>query len=463
VLTRREFLRSTGALGALGALGAGATVLTACAAGQHTWEAPETIDNTGTDNVSAALTDWLATTGGPGDVFTLRRRADDRPGRYWVPQGVRIGKPMTFDMVGCHLLTGRTLGADDARIEENRITFPPLWDDGGEQSDPGAWPCRRVVLLISASNVTVNSSRSGARIQGAARTVHYRGDETVVGRQVPTGCVYDATLATQHGIRIGGRAGAYSDDHAYSNIVLDLNDISVEFVHGDGVYLNDNHRSIQLLGRNLGEPVLGGTPAAVDDACIVGYSGQGGTIVEGATRDLDRWVPDAVPLPGIHHTGRHGIATDLRNYDLLVDGVAIWRTARAIIDFEPTSDGAEIVRPTVRNIETGIHTLNWIAAAGPRSIRDLVIQNTVNYEQIQLDTRNADATHRHSNWWVQNNRTVSGVKARTGAIFNLDRIDGLLVLDNYSLVKGAGRGIDEGTSTNLWIAPDETIQFPYAS
>src|SRR4029453_1939624 len=223
----------------------------------------------------------------------------------------------------------------------------------------------------------LNSSRSGARIQGAARTVHYRGDETLVGRQVPTGCVFDAALAPQPGIRIGGRAGAYSDDHAYSNIVLDLNDISVEFVHGDGVYLNDNHRSIQLLGRNLGEPVLGGTPAAVDDACIVGYSGQGGTIVEGATRDLDRWGPGGGPLPGIHHTGRHGIATDLRNYDLLVDGVAIWRTARAIIDFEPTSDGAEIGRPTVRNIETGIHTLNWIAAAGPRSIRDLVIQNTV--------------------------------------------------------------------------------------
>jgi hypothetical protein len=395
---------------------------------------------------------------------------------------VRIGKPLIFDLAGCSLFTGTTLGADDPDFEANRTDLPALWDDMGEQSDADfeyenlgrTWPKHRVVLLIAASDVAVVSTAVGARIQGAARTVQYRSPD-VVGRQLSTGCVFDSTLEMQHGIRIGGTPGPYSDDNSYSNILLDLTNISVEFVHGDGVYLGDNHHRIRITGQNLGEHVLGGS-THVDDAVIQGWTGQGGEVIEGTTVDDDRWEPDDLPLPGIHHTGRQGIATDYRNYDLLVDGLAIWRTGRAIIDLEPAScspglGDAEILRPTVRDIETGIHHLLWIPAAGRGRISDLVVRDTVNYEQITVDTRpnptECATIERHTNWLLENNAVVSGVTLRRPqdgrgrAIFELTRIDGLTVIDNDSRIRsGHGPAIEEGTSTDVVIDPAGTVQFP---
>lgn len=480
MVTRREFLWSSGIFGGTVLLG-GATLLRACGDDRDDGPpdtnpphvVPETIDNTGTRNVSAALTDWLATTGRPGDAFALRPRPDGSPGRYRVPQGVRIGKSMMFDLAGCALLTGRTLGADDARFEANRKRYPALWDDWGEQSEPDfefngngrTWPKHRVVLLVAASDVLVTSSRPGARIQGAARTVRYR-SPGVRGRRLSTGCNDEPTLEMQHGIRIGGRPGAHSDANSYRNIVLDLDRISVEFVHGDGVYLGDNHHHIRILGHNLGEPVLGGS-THVDDRAIQGHTGQGGDIIEGGTIDDDRWKPWAEPLPGIHHTGRHGIATDFRNYDTLIEGVAIWRTGRAVIDWEPSASFAEIVGPVIRGIEVGIHTLLFMPCAGPRPIRDLVCEDVVHYEAPTIGTVQPDATHRHANWIIRNNRCVSGVTQRGSPLFELPRIDGLHILDNHARVERAvpsvvtdtgGTGAN-GPSTAVVIDPGVEVQF----
>jgi hypothetical protein len=47
-------------------------------------------------------------------------------------------------------------------------------------------------------------------------------------------------------------------------------------------------------------------------------------------------------------------------------------------------------------------------------------------------------------------------------VFDLDRIDGLVVLDNHGLVKAIGEGIDVGSSTNVVIAPAEGVQFPFS-
>ena len=450
-------------MGGLGLLG--------CHGGAH-WQAPANIDNTGATDVSEALTNWLASTGVPGDAFELRRRPDGSPGRYWVPRGVRIGKPMLFDMMGCQLFTGLTLGFDDPNIEASKAAHPPLWDDWGERTDAGAWPARRVVVLVASSNVVVASSQEGARIQGAARTVHYRGSETLVGRRAPTGCQFHGAAFGdgQHGIRIGGRPGSYSNTNFFDGITLDLTNISVEFNHGDGVYLNDNHRHVTIKGRNLGEPTLGGRPHPVDDGVLEGYTLQGGTIVQGATRADDRWVPGTW-LPGIHHTGRQGIATDFRNYDTLIENVAIWRTGRGTIDWEPAANFAEILRPTIRGIEVGIHTLLFMPCAGPRPIRDLVCENVVLYEQPTIDTFQAGATHRHSNWRIENVRCTSGVKMRSATVFRLGRIDGLQVLDNHALIKGTGDGINtagngttgpNGASTGVVIDPAESVQFPFS-
>jgi hypothetical protein len=254
LLTRREFIRSSAVVGAVGSVG-GFSLL-GCHGGAH-WQAPESIDNTGATDVSAALTNWLASTGAPGDAFELRRRPDGSPGRYWVPRGVRIGKPMLFDMKGCELFTGLTLGVHDPNLEACIAAHPPLWNDSGEQTGPdGSWPTHRVVLLISSSNVTLHSSVENARIQGSARDVGYRGDEQLVGRRHPTGCIFHrrderppyAFGDGQHGIRLGGSAGTHSDTNHYSAILLDLTNISVEFVHSDGVYLNDNHDHVTIRG-----------------------------------------------------------------------------------------------------------------------------------------------------------------------------------------------------------------------
>jgi hypothetical protein len=446
MLSRRSFIQSTAAFGAMAATGLARSLPSRAVS---IWESPLSIDHTGQQNVSAALTDWLATTGQPGDVFRLRRGSGFAPGVYWIPQGVRIGKPMTLDLRGCWLYTGTVLGAEDPNLEQSKVLYPPLWNDGGEQTDVGVWPKRRVCVVINASDVRVESSLVSARIQGAARTVHFRGGFT----QLSAGCQYNSAYEGQHAFRIGGKPGATVVP--VEDVVIDLTNIAAEFVHGDGVYLNDNNRRITILGRHLGEAFMGGTPSGIDDKYLEGHSGQGGTITDG------KWVPDTLPPPGIHHTGRHGIATDFRNYDLLVDGVGIWRTGRACIDLEPASTSAEIVRPVIRNMETGIHTLNWLPAAGPRPIKDLQLLDNVCYEMISMDTRNTGATHRHSNWQIINNRCLGGVKKRTGAVFEVDRIDGLEIRDNFAMVRGTAQGVNEGTSTGVIIDPAENVQFPF--
>jgi hypothetical protein len=490
LLTRREFIRSSAVVGAVGSVG-GFSLL-GCHGGAH-WQAPESIDNTGATDVSAALTNWLASTGAPGDAFELRRRPDGSPGRYWVPRGVRIGKPMLFDMKGCELFTGLTLGVHDPNLEASIAAHPPLWNDSGEQTGPdGSWPTHRVVLLISSSNVTLHSSVENARIQGSARDVGYRGDEQLVGRRHPTGCIFHrrderppyAFGDGQHGIRLGGSAGTHSDTNHYSAILLDLTNISVEFVHGDGVYLNDNHDHVTIRGRLVGEQWLGGVPGG-DDQHLAGHSLAGGDIAQGATRSDDRWVPwngqaGKPVLPGIHHTGRQGIATDFRARDALIENLSIWRNGRSGIDWEPAAFFSVIERVTMRNLEIGIHTLLMMACAGggdpnPPSvgggaINDVVLEDVVSYELPVIDTNapGGSLESRCHNWRIENVRCPTGLKSRAGSVFTLPRIDGLQILGNHFLIKGTTDGIVTNTgsppthpnraSTGVVIDPPEPEQ-----
>jgi hypothetical protein len=74
-------MRSTAAYGALAAT---RLLKPRPASASSTWMSPGSIDKTGSQNVSAALTDWLATTGQPGDIFKLRRGSGFAPGAYWI-------------------------------------------------------------------------------------------------------------------------------------------------------------------------------------------------------------------------------------------------------------------------------------------------------------------------------------------------------------------------------------------
>jgi hypothetical protein len=477
-VTRREFLRSTSTLGALTVLGGGPVLLNACHGGGH-YQAPEEWGD-GETNVSELLTNWLAAAE-PGDVFKLSRRQDGTPGRYWIPQGIKISRDgTTLDLNGCALITKETLGFDDPDIVANAAAMPPLWDDWDELSTPGLpqwdWPAKRCNVVIAASDVTVMSSVPGARIQGACRTVAYRAPESN-GRRFATGPIFHSYLQHsppydigmgdgQHGIRIGGGLGAWSDTHSYSNITIDLNNVSVEFTHGDGVYLGDNHHNIRILGHNLGEQALGGTPDHTWLA-IVGWSGQGGTIVEGATLADDRWVPDedAAPWPGIHHCGRQGVATDGRNYDTLLEGVAIWRVGRACVDWEPATANAEIVNPRMLGVECGIHHLRMIAAGGQRSITGLVVDGLASWEKAQIDTRSSSAPGRHSNWILKGIRVDNGLESAgngNNAAFWLDRVDNCTIEDCYVPVRvnSADGGVEIGNGTGITFVTPESEQFP---
>jgi hypothetical protein len=464
MFTRREFLRTGGALGGVVALGGpsllsgrqGHTNQTRSGglAGQVTGTthlSPTTIANDGTTNVSQALTDWIASTGQPGDTFKLRRGAAFAPGVYWIPQGVRIGKPCTLDLNGCWLYTGLELGADDPGAHTtSRDEYPPLWDDWGEQSHFNDthpthgfwtyWPRQRCNIAIVSSDVNVMSSLGHARIQGAARTVNYR-SPGILGRQAPTGCEFEGALESQHGIRIGGHHGAYSDTHSYQNIDIDLSNISIEFVHGDGVYLGDNHRDIRIHGMVQPESVIGGT--VINTSTILGYDGQGGDVVEGATLAEDRWQPWLLPLAGIHHTGRQGIATDYRNADTTIEDLSIWRTGHGAIDLEPGTCSALIEGMVIRRISTGIITLRTIPMGGPRKIRDLHVLDTVHYELPRFDCRKTTATDFHENLRFENVRVGNGVRGKPGIpVWTLDRVLGLGIYNCEIPVRPGGIGVE---------------------
>jgi hypothetical protein len=459
--------------------------------------APESIDNTGVQNASAGLTNWLLTAGNPGSTFQLRRRPGDLPGRYWVPQGVKLPKAMTLDLNGCDLFTGTTLGFDDplhADPVAARAAFPPLWNDWDEQSVVEAWPDRRCVVVIAASNLRLFSSRPTSRIQGANFLTLYKGGLTNVGRQAPTGCIDYVNAAAgifigdgQHGIRIGGKPGAYSSDpaHSYSDIEIDLTNISVEFNHADGIYLGDNHRRIRIHGQQVGEPVLGGVPHPIDDGVLLGWSGQGANIVTGAgspvnvndPRTTDRWEPWSEVLPGIHHFGRMGIACGFRTYDVTIEGFSMWRSGHSLIDWEPASTNGEIIGATIRDMELGIHHLLAMPCAGLEGpINDLVFENIVSYEAPGV-TRKPSGSEpasipldsRCSNWRLQNVVCPTGVKVRNPDVFVLPGIDGVQVRDCYVLVKGTAVGaiFDVGwspplhASTGVVVSPTLSVQFPF--
>ena len=409
MLSRRAFLRSSAAFGALAATGL-ARPLAAPAA--STWESPRSIDNTGRQNVSLSLTEWLATTGQDGDVFRLRRGPGYAPGAYWIPQGVAIRRPMQLDLNGCWLYTGPGDGSDR----------PPLYDDQTpHQYAP--WPERRYCMSVVASLVRIFSSKQHARIQGGARAAN------VDSLGEPFGCVYDANLESQHGIRSQG----------YHN-VYDLTNIAIEFVHGDGVEIVQGSQAAFIVGRNLGQPVrdnLGGT--------LSGSS----------------WTPVMPVYPGIHHTGRHGIST--ADCDgLVIHGISTWHTGRATIDLEPGGATDVVSNVRISGTESGQHRLNWLAVAG-RVINDLVVTDNVCHSQISISTGDPDlTTPRHANWQLLRNRGGTVYNGATNGCFTVARVDGLLIGDNLQPVSGIRpeMGIRLGSSTDVTVDPDANLQFP---
>lgn len=394
---------------------------------------PTNIDNTGATNVSKAITDWIASPAfNDGDLFRLRL------GLYSVPQGIKIGRPCRLDLNGSLIGTGTVMGDQDPDPAASAAIYPALWNDWGEQDAGTSWYGKRACIVVAANNVTIYSSVASAGVGGAARIVNYRGDPA---NNLSTGTEYDSDLEAQHGIRIEG----------VSNVTVDLTNIGVSYVHGDGIYMRDNATNIRILGRNLGEATVGGNVSGIDSGVLDGNAGLGGTINTTPTPDI--WMPSGTVYPGIHHVSRHGIGTGFTISDVFIDGLAIWRTRWSFIDLEPAGVGDQCDNITIQNTESGIHRLRWVSAAA-RPCNNVTIRNNVCYEPIGVDTVTASGT-RHSNWTIDGN---TGGCTISNDSFTVTRIDGLTITNNDQTQTG-GVGIDTGDSTSVTINPAESVQF----
>jgi hypothetical protein len=419
---------------------------------QSEWLSPINIDNSGGTNVSKALTDWLAATGRPGDLFKLRQ------GFYWVPQGVGIGKAMTLDLNGSLLFTGLTLGPEDPNLAQSQIDYPPVfihWDEDTLFLD------RRSIISVAASDVNVRSSLAGARLIGAARKVLYKLSQT----NMPSGCEYNSTFQGQHGIRVGYESSP-NVFATIANIDLDLTNISIEFCSGDGIYLIRNTDGVEIHGQqagpdvvnantvmHLGHPWLGGVGGLPDEIDVGG--GGGGT--------YDLWVPGGIAYPGIHHTARQGIATDFPNANLTIRDLSIWRGGRTAIDLE-LATGFEYDGVTIQRVEFGHWNLGHISNPHHGAAHDVLIEDCICYQQMNIHVAIDEAEPlRRQNWTIRGNRyrfrKNNGGGPTGGAAVRVTAIDGLTIANNFGWVEISGQGIDLGDSTSVTTSPSEDTQF----
>jgi hypothetical protein len=445
MLSRRAFVLSTAAYGALAAAGCARPLP---APGVATWEPPPNIDNTGAQNVSGALSYWLAAAGKPGDVFRLRRGPGFAPGAYWIPQGILIDKPLTLDLNGCWLYTGSALGDSDPDFEHNATRFPSLWP--AHQPDH---PRHRWCVGVSASDVTITSSLPNARIQGAGRVVRYRGDN----RQMPEGLLYNADLEDQAAIMVGLPNGTVD----VRNTDIDLTNIAVEYSLGDGVTCFPRGVGpLRIHGRTLGPKVVNANvvnPGGEERLGALG--GLGGTIVTGGD-GVDRWQPTTKVYPGIHHTGRHGFATDWSIRGLTIEDVSVWRVGRAFVDLEMGATGARGRDIVIRRCETGHAYLNWIVNGSTGSLENFVVEDNVAYTAMTVNGSGPVDGDRGANWHIRRNRGQLRQVGDGSVVVKATRVDGLSIHDNFNTRSPISPGVDVGTSTGVTIAPTENTQFP---
>lgn len=412
---------------------------------------PDSIDSTGATNVSGLIAFWLANYGSDGDTFRMK------PGDYWVPQGVPISRPMTLDLNGARLITKTTLGPEDPDLAGSIIAYPSIfthWD-----VDPVDWPHHRVVLSIGCSNVNVKSSQAGARIQGAARKVYYRGGNTLIPEAIP----YESAFEMQHAIRVGYKPGGTAI--LVEDVDIDITNIALEFVCGDGLYVIRNTNRVTLHGQQAGAGVVDANTVMSGGIPYLGANGGlGATIDTAATPDV--WVPTAQSYPGIHHTGRQGVATDFSNDNLTLRDFSMWRIGRSCIDIELGAIHA-MNGFTVQRVEFGHWFLNHIINPYEGAIANCLIEDCVSYKQWDLGTAHGSmggSPNRRVNWTIRGNVQHLRKNNTAGEILKLHAIDGLVIEDNYGEVETAGMGItDLADCTAVTISPAENVQFPQGS
>jgi hypothetical protein len=361
-----------------------------------------------------------------------------------------------LDLNGSWLFTNTTLGPEDPNVTQNIVTYPPLWNDWSG-SDTVNWPRHRVVIRVVADDVRIYSSIAGARIQGAARKVFYRADDT----NLPEGCEFNSTYEGQAGVRFGYNPSGTPQPRARFD--LDLTNIAIEYVSGDGIYLMDETSDVTIHGARQGVSVVDANVVnTAGDVELGATGGLGGTINTSGAYHV--WTPTFSPIyPGIHHTARQGIAFPWDHANITIRDLSIWRVGRSAIDMEITS-GFHADTVTIQRVEFGHWYLGMISNGSEGTVDNLTVEDCYSYKQWLLSCHtNGASPDRPVNWLVQRNRAELRHNSASGSPNVLDRVDGLDVLDNYGLTRSSGQGVDPGTSTDVTVSPGEDIQYPPTS
>jgi hypothetical protein len=417
---------------------------------QSEWLSPTNIDNTGVTNVSKAITDWLADTGQPGDLFKLRS------GSYWIPQGIRIAKSLRFDLNGAVLFTGITLGPEDPNLAQNIINYPAPPFDDWSGVDIAGWPASRVAVKVIADDVGIYSSAVGARIQGAARKVVYRGGFTTA----PEACEYNPSFEGQHCIRFGYKpAGSFLDRY---RLDIDLTNISLEFPSGDGITFMGATHDVVIHGAQAGPAVVDANLVNISGIPYLGANGglpDGINVGGGGGGAYDLWIPGATGYPGIHHTARQGIATDFDGCsDLTIRDISLWRIGRTAIDLE-IGNSFTFPDVTIQRVEFGHWYLGHINQPYDGNCDNVLIEDCISYKQWHIQCATVNQTPRRTNWTIRRNRARYRHGDAGGPPNEALAVDGLTIENNWGIVQSAGGGIDTGTSTSVTINPTEDTQF----
>jgi hypothetical protein len=247
------------------------------------------------------------------------------------------------------------------------------------------------------------------------------------------GIAYESAVEGQHGIRVRG------DD-----CVVDTANVEVGWVYGDGVYVEWWVDGCEIKGRtNL----------------TVAREDRGGKIV---TRSgVAYWEPNLAPTPGIHHTGRQGIAQS-GGKNLWVHDLTLWSVGRSAFDFEPGADG-RLDGVKVERVVTGSLENVWLASAGKGYVDNVSFRDCVNvHKPLRVIVRDTnDPPRRRKNWeFLRNKAERKAFHGSPLACMRFLAVDGIHIEGNLQYIDDSqsGRGTLFEDCTNVDV-PNPGAQF----
>jgi hypothetical protein len=264
----------------------------------------------------------------------------------------------------------------------------------------------------------------------------------------------------QHCIKFGANTAGGAINRY--RLDVDLTNISLEYPAADGIYMLKWAHDVTIHGAQAGPAVVDANMVDSGGIPHLGANGGlGGTIDVGGGGGgaYDLWEAVPTAYPGIHHTGRQGIATDWEIFNLTIRDISIWRPGRTAIDIEMAGTNARCWGLTIARVEFGHWFIGCISSGAKGSLEDFVLEDCICYKQFRVDTHSDEVTpDRGVNWTIRRNRQKFRTNTTAGPIYFMDRTDGLTITDNFGPVQTVGQGIDTDGSTDVTVSPTEDSQ-----